>query len=197
MEGAEQAAGSRQQQSRLQCAEACSALYIERGTTDLTIAEIAASVGVSERTFYRYFPIKAESVSPIFDWTTAAFNAAVAAAPPEASARDALLAAFRAGISGAKLARSRALFPLVFADEQMWSVFLRKVHDGERTLAPVLAPRLHEPADSIASRIAAAAVASATRIALENMVVDGDDPESRFIELLDGFGAGVFPPHPA
>lgn len=166
-------------------------LFIERGTTDLPIAQIAAESGLSERTFYRYFPIKAESVTPLFDWTTRRFNQAVVGASTDAEVTEVLREAFRAGLLGAVAARTKALFPLVFTDSEMWSVFLRKVHDGERSLAPVLAPRLDLPATSIAARAAAAAVASSTRIALEAMVTTGADPETIYMQTIDAFSLGV------
>lgn len=177
--------------SRLRASERCCELFVERGTTDLTIAEIARAVEVSERTFYRYFPIKAESVSPLFDWTTTRFDEAVTSAAPDAGVADVLLAAFRAALGGPVAARTRSLFPLVFADAEMWSVFLRKVHDGERSLAPLLAPRLGLTPDSVAARAAAAAVASATRIALETMVTTGADPEAVYAQTIDAFASGA------
>jgi AcrR family transcriptional regulator len=177
--------------ARLRASERCCDLFISRGTTDLTIAEIAASIGVSQRTFYRYFPTKAESVSPVFDWTTARFDEAITDAALGAALNEVLLAAFRAGLGGPQEARTRALFPLVFADAEMWSVFLRKVHDGERSLARVITPRLAVDTDSVAARAAAAAVASATRIALEVMVTAGADPETVYADTIDAFASGA------
>jgi AcrR family transcriptional regulator len=177
--------------ARLRAAEACCALYIARGTTDITIADIALAIGVSQRTFYRYFPIKAESVSPIFDWTTRAFNAAVAGAPPAQPVQDVLKHGFRGMLGGPVAERTAALFPLVFADREMWSVFLRHVHDGERQITPILAPRLGLASDSVAARAAAAAVASATRIALEGMVTQHLDAETLFAETISAFASGA------
>ncbi|MBT9607606.1 TetR/AcrR family transcriptional regulator [Microbacterium sp.] len=177
--------------ARLRASERCCDLFISRGTTDLTIAEIADVIGVSQRTFYRYFPTKAESVSPVFDWTTARFEETITKAAPGAPLPEVLLAAFRAGLGGAQEARTRALFPLVFADAEMWSVFLRKVHDGERSFVSIIAPRLASGADSVAARTAAAAVASATRIALEVMVTADADPEAVYANTIDAFASGV------
>jgi AcrR family transcriptional regulator len=175
--------------ARLRAAEACCALYIERGTTDLTIAEIAAAIGISQRTFYRYFAIKAESVKPVFDWTTATFNGFIANAP-EAPIRPLLVDGFQAMLGGTNAERTRRLFPLVFHDPEMWSVFLRAVHFGETSLEPALAPRVGAVAGSIRSRAAAAAVATATRLALEDMVVRGSDPAAAFASFIDAFKLG-------
>jgi AcrR family transcriptional regulator len=127
--------------SQLRASERCCELFIARGTTDLPIAEIAEWIGVSQRTFHRYFPFKARSISPVLDWTTRRFNEALQGASAESTVTDALRPAFRAGLGGQVTDRTRSLFPLVFHDVEMWSVFLLKVHDGERALAPVIARR--------------------------------------------------------
>jgi len=175
--------------SRLRASERSCAFFISRGSTDMRVAEIAAAAGISERTFYRYFPVKAESVSPLFDWTTRRFDQAVVRSDPDLAVSEVLRAAFRASLLDEVAERTRALFPLVFGDSEMWSVFLRKVHDGERSLAPVLATRLGLSADAIAARAAAAAVASSTRIALEAMVTAGADPEDVYMQTIDAFAS--------
>lgn len=175
----------------LRAAESCCDLYIRRGTTNLTIAEIASEIGISQRTFYRYFAIKAESIGPVFDWTTAAFDAAVEDAERGKGIRDVLQDGWQAMLGGENADRTRRLFPLVFADAEMWSLFLRKVHDGERALTPILGARLGLDPESPRARAASAAVASATRIALEQMVTTGVDPEEAFMSLIDAFNGDL------
>lgn len=177
--------------SRLRASERCAELFTDRRSVDLTIAEIAEAIGISQRTFHRYFPIKADSVSPLFDWTTRRFDAAVAGTSTSVDIRDVLQGAFAASLGGSVRERTAALFPLVFRDAEMWSVFLRKVHDGERSLAPVLAPHLGLEPDTSPARAAAAAVASSTRIALESMVTTGADPEAVYLQTIDAFASGA------
>ncbi|GAA1487558.1 TetR/AcrR family transcriptional regulator [Brachybacterium sacelli] len=179
---------SRTESARLRAAEACSALYISRGTTALTVSQICEEIALPQRTFYRYFPVKADSIGPIFDWSTRTFTMSITAASPDATLAEILEDAFRAMFDGEHAERTRALFPLVLADAEMWSLFLRTVHDGERTLTPVLAPRLGIPDTSLRARTASAAVASSTRIALECMVTEGVDLVEHFMDLLAGFG---------
>jgi AcrR family transcriptional regulator len=176
---------------RLSASERCAALYIERGTADITIAEIASEVGISQRTFYRYFPTKAESIAPLFDWTTRRFDEAVIESPADSDLLDVLRAAFRASLGGEVASRTRSLFPLVFVEPELWSVFLRKVHDGERALAPLLAVRLGVDPSEVAARAVAAAVASSTRIALEVMVTTGADAEQVYLQTLDAFAPQI------
>jgi AcrR family transcriptional regulator len=176
--------------SRLHVAERCSALFIDRGTTDLPIADIAAAVEISQRTFHRYFPIKAESLGPLFDSMIRRSNAVIHASTPHAPLAQVLRAAFRSSLLSADAPRADELFPLVFRDPEMWSVFIRKLHDGERSVTPILAPRLGLPADSVAARAAAAAVASSIRVALEAMVTSGADPETIYAQTLEEFTSG-------
>jgi len=174
----------------LRASEACCALFVARGSTQLTVAEITDAIGISARSFHRYFPIKAECVKPVFDWTTATFNEHVSSASGD-SVHELLVTGFARMLGGDVKERTRTLFPLVFRDEEMWSVFLRAVHVGESTLAPALAARLGVAADSTQGRAAAAAVATATRLALEEMVERGVDPEESFATYLTRFGAGI------
>ncbi len=70
-------------------------LFRERGYDATTTAEIAARAGLTERTFFRHFPDKREA---LFDGEEAfrdALTDAVAGAPEELAAMDALLCAFR------------------------------------------------------------------------------------------------------
>lgn len=176
--------------ARLRASEQCCALFIARGTTDLTITEIASEIGISQRTFYRYFPVKAESIGPVFDWFIRRFNAVIVETDPDIALTEVLRLAFRASLLGESAERTLQLFPLVFRNSEMWSVFMRKVHDGELSVAPVLAPRLGLAADSVAARAAAAAVASSIRIALEDMVTAGADPETAYVRTLVQFTSG-------
>jgi len=175
----------------LRAALAACALFVREGTTDITVADITAAVEISPRTFHRYFPTKAEIVSPLFRWTTHEFNLAVAEPAPDVPVLDVLTGAFSRSLGGAVAERTQGLFPLIFADDGMWSVFLRHVHDGERSLTPELAPRLGLAPNSVAARAASAAVASSTRIALEGMVVEGRDPQALYTETLQAFMAGA------
>ena len=175
----------------LSASEACCSLYVERGTADLTVAEICAATGLSQRSFYRYFPVKADSVQPVLDWTTATFNSHVATAS-EAPTRTILREGFRRMLGGQHAERTRMLTRIMVADPELWSVFLRAVHFGEVSLIPALADRLRLPADSARARVAAAAVAAATRLALEDLVGSDIDPEEPFMAFIDAFGSGLF-----
>ncbi|MDO3648469.1 mycofactocin system transcriptional regulator [Nocardia mangyaensis] len=58
-------------------------LFAEHGFDDVTVERIAAEAGVSERTFFRYFPSKAEVLWHQFDNEVDDLRAAFAAVPPD------------------------------------------------------------------------------------------------------------------
>jgi AcrR family transcriptional regulator len=70
-------------------------LFRERGYDRTTAADIAARAGVTERTFFRYFPDKREVLFGGEAVLSAALTAAIADAPPELGPLEALFRAFR------------------------------------------------------------------------------------------------------
>ena len=79
--------------ARLQ--QAALELFRERGYDGTTAAEIAARVGVTERTFFRYFPDKRETLFGGEAVLRPALTEAVAHAPDGSEPLDALFHAFR------------------------------------------------------------------------------------------------------
>lgn len=177
--------------ARLAASISCVGFYIEHGTTDVTVARLAEAAGISQRTFHRYFPIKAESVAPVFEWMTVTFEQSIVSAPADRAILDVLRDAMEVMLHGEFRERTAPFFSLVFADAEMWSVFLRKLHDGEHTLIPVLTSRLGSAPTTLRARSAAAAVATATRLALESMVTDGADPVTQFELVIETFSPGL------
>ena len=79
--------------SRLQ--RAALELFRERGYDRTTAAEIAARAGVTERTFFRYFPDKREVLFDGEAMVRAALTASIADAPAGLGPLDTLFRAFR------------------------------------------------------------------------------------------------------
>jgi AcrR family transcriptional regulator len=74
-------------------------LFSARGFEQTTTADIAASAGLTERTFFRYFADKREVLFHGQDRFQQVFLDGVAAAPEQASALDAVAYALRAAAS--------------------------------------------------------------------------------------------------
>ncbi|MGI3781294.1 MAG: TetR family transcriptional regulator, partial [Janthinobacterium lividum] len=81
-------------QERLQAAALD--LYACRGFEQTTAADIASSVGLTERTFFRYFADKREVLFAGQEHFRQVFLDGVAAAPEDASALDAVASALQA-----------------------------------------------------------------------------------------------------
>lgn len=71
-------------------------LYVERGFEQTTVADIAESVGLTERTFFRYFADKREVLFDGQDELLELFVSGVDGAPDAASPMDAVAAALKA-----------------------------------------------------------------------------------------------------
>lgn len=70
-------------------------MFSERGYDRTTAAEIAGRAGLTERTFFRYFPEKREVLFGGEATMLAALIASIADAPPTLGALDTLMRAFR------------------------------------------------------------------------------------------------------
>ncbi|TDD62737.1 TetR family transcriptional regulator [Kribbella antibiotica] len=68
-------------------------LYLQQGYEQTTVGEIAKSVGLTERTFFRHFADKREVLFDAEGHLEQAFVDAVAAAPPEAAPLEVIQAA--------------------------------------------------------------------------------------------------------
>ena len=91
--------------ARGRLAKAAMELYAEQGFDQTTVAEIAARAGLTERTFFRHFTDKREVLFYGMGMLRDLLTRAVAAAPPAATAMDAVSAAFEA--AGAMLQENR------------------------------------------------------------------------------------------
>lgn len=77
--------------------QAALALYLERGYPNVTVAQIATSVGLTKRTFFRYFPDKREVLFGGAQMFHSGVVAAVHGAADDLPPIDAVIAALVAG----------------------------------------------------------------------------------------------------
>lgn len=170
----------------LAASEVAIALFLERRTLRVSVAELADTAGVAHRTFYRWFASKEQVPRPVFDWGTDEYARMLRDSP--APLLDTLEQAFEHVLWGEREARTRGLFPLVFDDPSAQSVFFFAVHDGEHRIVAPLADRLGLPVSDPVVRATAAAVTASLRIALEDMVATGADPRPVHARTLRAFG---------
>lgn len=98
-----EAAGLRErkkQATRVALRDAARVRFAREGFSATRVADIAADVGVSERTFFRYFEVKEDAaLSVLTEWLENLFDA-MATVPAEVSASDALVEVLRQGRAG-------------------------------------------------------------------------------------------------
>ena len=81
--------------ARTRLQDAALSLFWEQGFDSTTAAQIADRAGVTERTFFRYFPDKREALFDGAKVLEAALRAGISAAPRDFGALDTLLWSFR------------------------------------------------------------------------------------------------------
>lgn len=145
--------------------DAAIAMFQVRGYEAVTAAQIAAEAGVTERTFFRYFPDKREVLFGAEDMVRDAVLAGIHDAPTKLGPLDALFHAYRAfaPVVEARRAYAKPRQELIDAHPALQERELTKV----AALADAIAEGLQErgmaalPAE-LAARIGMAAIVQAT-----------------------------------
>ena len=153
-------------------------LFAERGFDAVTVAEIAARAGVTERTFFRYFADKREVLFAGQEQLQASFTDPIASAPADAQLLDLVVAALDAGGGALQQARgqdfARSRHGIINANAQL----------HERELL-----KLAKLASAVTAALRARGVADAqARLAGDLIVSVFSDAFSRWIapgEVLD------------
>src|SRR6201999_381626 len=112
-------------------------LFIDSGHTNFTVADLAEHAGISERSFYRYFPRKEDAVRPFLVGGFERISALVAARPPAEPVRTALVAAWAQSWVAADTDRSRRLYRLLFDDDGLRATWFKVITESEAGWAEV------------------------------------------------------------
>ena len=167
----------KRQATRDRIAGAAARLVAEDGLVGTTIERIAAEAEVGRATFFRYFASKEDAVADGMTrhWLDV-ITTQLAAQPPELSARDAVVAAFRDLGDGfdAISAQVRDLATLTRSSPALSAWTLQIYVSYESAIADLVAPRLADlqPDDPRPRLIGAVAMAS-VRIALDDWLRHG------------------------
>ncbi|MFC5950473.1 TetR/AcrR family transcriptional regulator [Pseudonocardia lutea] len=158
-------------------------LFLENGYAQTTVEQIAAEAEVSARTFFRYFASKDDVAMAPLDEVDAHFLRMVEARPEE----ETILEAFSAAIDASwgtdwsvpALARRLRLARLVQDEPALYAVNLRRGADHEDRLVVAVARRLGDGSDHVLrARLAVAALAAASRVALQEWLRRNDSPDA-------------------
>ena len=149
-------------------------LFRERGYDRTTSAQIASRAGVTERTFFRYFPDKREALFDGEETVRAALVASIADAPPELGPLDALFRAFRSFVPALEgnLSYSKPRQEVISATPALQERELAKIAALAAALAAALRARgVADLRATLAAQAGMAAFAHATHSWLDKPTV--------------------------
>ncbi|ROO87943.1 TetR family transcriptional regulator [Actinocorallia herbida] len=162
-------------------------LFIEQGTTAFTIKELARHAGVSERSFYRYFPRKEDVIRPFFTAGAERIAAEVIGRPADEPLGTSLSRAWAESWAVTHVDRLRALHRIFRDEESFRAQWLQVMTDSERLWAEAIAVRLGIDPRSRRAVLAGAMVATAARLSTQPLEGDtGEEgPEKVFADALE------------
>jgi AcrR family transcriptional regulator len=181
-------------EAMLKASRAVITLFLRERSSDFTVKELAAHVGLSERTFYRYFPRKEDAIRPAVDAALARIVSDVRAAPRGRSLRQALVEAHDRAFEENLAMNWENLLPVLNKTEALRAAWLQIITDAEGALAHVAAERMGISPDSQRARMAGAVLAAAGRLAQEQPFSPGKkrDPREVLAECLELVGPTLF-----
>lgn len=158
-------------------------LFTTRGYDGTTVDDIADAVGVSQRTFFRYFSGKEDAALALDEMTVAHFVEAVRARPAHETPLQALRQAVLEGWdtlhevvdSVVPVERFLALYRVIESTPVLLAAHLRRSVEAEEVLAQVLAEREDlDPETDPRPRLTVAAFGGVMRMTERRWMTDGD-----------------------
>jgi AcrR family transcriptional regulator len=158
--------------------------HLARNGAGATVRELADAAGISERTFYRYFPTREDVLRPVMRDAQDDIARGIAAQPDDARLGEALLAGFIAAAAGEHLDRTRLLLPVLFGSASYTAVWSQELRRHQPLLRSAVARRLGRAPDDIEVEVTIAMYLSLVELALSDMVRTGQDPAQRLHALF-------------
>jgi AcrR family transcriptional regulator len=185
----------KKQATRDQLVDAAFRLFSERGFDSVSAAEIADSVDVSERTFFRYFPAKEDVLFPDSEEKLSHCQELLASLPKELSLVDGMrlaLVAMSAEYEVSKdvmLQRAR----LVASTPSLRAHVLQREQEWVEEFAAAIAPRLDLDESDLRPELAAAMLVTAFRVVLGRWLRSGGkgDVPAMLDQALAFIGSGL------
>ncbi|MFD0363171.1 mycofactocin system transcriptional regulator [Nocardia sp. GCM10030253] len=171
-------------------------LFTEQGFDETTVEQIAAAAGISGRTFFRYFPTKAEVLWYQFDDEVAALREAFATMPDEVP----MMTAVRRVVVNANryraedVAELRTRMQLVGAVPALAATAGAHYDAWERAVSAFAAQRLGEPEDALLPLAVGRTTLAAARAAFDAWLARADADLTVYLdEALAGLARGFAP----
>lgn len=160
------------QRQRLDISRHAVRLFAEQGVAGTSGEQIAQAAGVSERTFWRYFPHKESCVEPLLTKMVDAFCVVLRAWPRDRELIDHLRDAYTPVLGSASAEDVDAVLAVVrltHGEPALRAAYLVLRERAEDALADVLAERMGLPPDAIDVRVRAAAASAVLRVATDDV----------------------------
>lgn len=179
------------EQAVMEASRAVVALFLRERSGDFSVKELAAHTGLSERTFYRYFPRKEDAIRPYVEAGLEHIVSQIRAAPRSRPLRDVLVSAHAEILDAARAHEGEAFLTVLNQTERLSAVWLQVVTNAETAFAGIVAERLGIHPDSLQARFAGGVVVTAGRLALQSAYSEAGTraPSEVFAECLDLLGA--------
>lgn len=166
--------------------DAAMRLAVEHGVRGVTVEQIAAAAGVSDRTFFNYFPTKEDALVA----TTAASAEAIVTAFRARPHTETVLEAIRAAVltvtsRNIVAAPNIEALRLVLGSPSLLAPQLAIMAGQERALAEAIADRV-DGGDPLYPRLCAAAAVAALRVVMDRWLAAGSDGA---VPSIDEFSA--------
>ncbi len=168
-------------------------LFAEQGFEETTVDQIAASAGVSRRTFFRYFDAKSDVLWGSFDQEVANLRATLADTP----AGPPVLAGVRAAVlavnhySAADVPELRRRMTLVATVPELAASAARHYGAWEQAIVDFVARRCGQPADSLYPLAVGRATLATCHAAYERWAVRADADLTVYLDAaLQALAAG-------
>jgi mycofactocin system transcriptional regulator len=171
-------------------------LFAERGFENTTIEQIAAAAGVTERTFFRYFPAKAGVLWTEFETEVQTIRAALAAVPDDMPLMDAIRGAVVAAnhYRAEDVPGMRLRMNLIATVPALSSSAAEHYETWEQAIREFAARRLGQPADSLYPLAVGRAVLAVCRAAYDRWSARADNDLTVYLDgALTALAAGFAP----
>jgi AcrR family transcriptional regulator len=159
------------ERQRLEISRHAVRLFARQGVAATSGEQIAQAAGVSERTFWRYFPYKESCVEPLLTKMVDAFCAVLDEWPPEVELIDHLREAYTPVLGSSSsddIDVVLSVVRLTHTERALRAAYLMLRERAENALADVLAHRSH-PSTAIDVRVQAAAVSAVLKVATDEV----------------------------
>lgn len=169
----------RKAETRLEVARAAVRLFLAKGVADTSAEEIAAEVGISARTLWRYFPSKESCVMPLLTGGIEHTAACLRAWRRDQGVSE-LLEMLTSGHLGSReeMAAMMNLVRLTRTDPGLRAVWLEAHREAEPAFAEALAHRAGLAEPDLVTAVQAAMINGALRVTVEHHAFHPGKPES-------------------